>query len=121
MLACLMGTNVNQDGRSASLSAPHGPSQQQCIKASMAEAGLKAGEISIAECHGTGTSLGDPIEVGALRDTMKDRHIPIVMTSAKSNFGHTEAAAGICGIGRCLTMLNAMVGACNLHLKNLNP
>eukprot|EP00421_Protoceratium_reticulatum_P057349 CAMPEP_0168505048 /NCGR_PEP_ID=MMETSP0228-20121227/76673_1 /TAXON_ID=133427 /ORGANISM="Protoceratium reticulatum, Strain CCCM 535 (=CCMP 1889)" /LENGTH=66 /DNA_ID=CAMNT_0008522129 /DNA_START=25 /DNA_END=221 /DNA_ORIENTATION=- len=43
------------------------------------------------------------------------------MTSAKANFGHTEAAAGICGIGRCLTMLLCMTGACNIHLKALNP
>nr|AQS99238.1 type I polyketide synthase [Gambierdiscus polynesiensis] len=121
MLACLMGTNVNQDGKSASLSAPHGPSQQQCIKASMSEAGLTASEITIAECHGTGTALGDPIEVGALRETMKKRDVPMVVTSAKSNFGHTEAAAGICGIARCMTMLLSMCGACNLHLKNINP
>lgn len=121
MLACLMGTNVNQDGKSASLSAPHGPSQQQCIRASMQEAGLQASEITIAECHGTGTALGDPIEVGALRETMKKREIPMIVTSAKSNFGHTEAAAGICGIARCLVMLLAMSGAPNLHLKSINP
>mmetsp|Transcript_77291 Transcript_77291/g.205135 ORF Transcript_77291/g.205135 Transcript_77291/m.205135 type:complete len:1201 (-) Transcript_77291:165-3767(-) len=121
MLACLMGTNVNQDGKSASLSAPHGPSQQQCIRASMQEAGLVASEITIAECHGTGTALGDPIEVGALKETMKKRPVPLVMTSAKSNFGHTEAAAGIAGIGRCLVMLLSMTGACNLHLKSINP
>jgi len=111
---------VDQDGRSASLSAPHGPSQQQCIKASMAEAGLRAAEITIAECHGTGTALGDPIEVGALRETMKSRDVPIVMTSAKSNFGHTEAAAGMGGIARCMTMLLSMSGACNLHLRCIN-
>jgi len=59
--------------------------------------------------------------VGALRETMKRREVPMVVTSAKSNFGHTEAAAGICGIARCMVMLRAMSGACNLHLRNINP
>jgi len=122
MLACLIGSNVNQDGRSASMTAPNGPSQQMCIRESMRNAGLTASNISIAECHGTGTALGDPIEVGALRDVMKDRgEDPIVMTSAKANFGHMEAAAGIGGITKCILMLNGMVGACNIHLRHINP
>mmetsp|Transcript_137331 Transcript_137331/g.342442 ORF Transcript_137331/g.342442 Transcript_137331/m.342442 type:complete len:1095 (+) Transcript_137331:130-3414(+) len=122
MMGCVVGSNVNQDGRSASMTAPHGPSQQACIRACMAEAGLKPSEITIAECHGTGTALGDPIEVGALRDVMKDRgNDGIVMTSGKSNFGHMEANAGIGGILRCLCMLNAMTGASNLHLRSINP
>jgi len=122
MLACIIGSNVNQDGRSASMTAPNGPSQQACIRSSMMEAGLTASQISVAECHGTGTALGDPIEVGALRDVMKDRgEDPIIMTSAKANFGHMEACAGIGGITKCILMLNGTVGACNVHLRHINP
>jgi len=122
MLACVIGTNVNQDGRSASMTAPHGPSQQKCILASMQEAGLKPSQITIAECHGTGTALGDPIEVGALREVMKDRdEDAIIMTSGKSNFGHMEACAGLGGLAKCITMLNAMSGGPNVHLRSLNP
>lgn len=122
MMACVIGSNVNQDGRSASMTAPNGPSQQRCIRASMAESGLKPNQITIAECHGTGTALGDPIEVSALRDVMKDRdEDPIIMTSAKSNFGHMEACAGIGGITKCIVMLNAMTGASNIHLRHINP
>merc|ERR1711964_700742 len=53
-LAVLVGSCINQDGRSASMTAPHGPSQQDVIKASMREAGLIPNMITIAECHGTG-------------------------------------------------------------------
>eukprot|EP00930_Biecheleria_cincta_P031837 TRINITY_DN22089_c0_g2_i3.p1 TRINITY_DN22089_c0_g2~~TRINITY_DN22089_c0_g2_i3.p1 ORF type:complete len:896 (+),score=137.76 TRINITY_DN22089_c0_g2_i3:77-2764(+) len=122
MYACVIGSATNQDGRSASMTAPHGPSQQQCIRASMREAGLKPSQINIAECHGTGTALGDPIEVGALRDVMKDRdEDPIIMTSGKSNFGHLEACAGLGGIVKCVLMLNGMTGTSNVHLRALNP
>lgn len=122
MLAAVIGSNVNQDGRSASMTAPHGPSQQMCIRASMRQAGLQPSQITIAECHGTGTALGDPIEVGALRDVMKDRdEDPIIMTSGKTNFGHLEACAGLVGIARCVVMLNSVAGASNLHLRCLNP
>lgn len=122
MMGCVIGANVNQDGRSASMTAPNGPSQQQCIKASMAEAGLRPSEITIAECHGTGTALGDPIEVGALREVMKDRgDDPLIMTSGKANFGHMEACAGIGGIVKCILMLNSVAGACNIHFRCINP
>merc|ERR1719345_424059 len=58
--ACIMGVSANQDGRSANLTAPNGPAQQACIRDSMNEAQMTAREIVIAECHGTGTALGDP-------------------------------------------------------------
>merc|ERR1740129_582000 len=82
-LACILGMGSNQDGRSASMTAPNGPAQQACIRASMKEAGLSPKQITIAECHGTGTALGDPIEVGALRGAMEPRDVPLYETSAK--------------------------------------
>jgi len=120
--AKLVGACVNQDGRSASMTAPHGPSQQEVIRNSMREGGLSAGIISIAECHGTGTALGDPIEVGALRGVMKSgRTAPFMKTSAKTNIGHLEAAAGVAGLIKCILMLNYCCGAPNCHLLVLNP
>merc|ERR1711988_818646 len=110
-LAKLIGACVNQDGRSASMTAPHGPSQQEVIRNSMREGGLSAGIITIAECHGTGTALGDPIEVGALRGVMKaGRTYPFMKTSAKTNIGHLEAAAGVAGLIKCIVMLNYCTG-----------
>lgn len=121
MLACLIGSAVNQDGRSASMTAPNGPAQQTCIRTSMSESGLVASEITVAECHGTGTALGDPIEVSALRAVMEDRERPILNTSAKTNIGHLEAAAGLAGLIKCVLMLTSSTGPPNAHLRLLNP
>lgn len=122
-LAILTGTAINQDGRSASMTAPHGPSQSQVITASMREAGIDASQVTIAECHGTGTALGDPIEIGSLRATIsKGRgEKPLLTTSAKSNIGHLEAGAGMAGIIKCIMMLRTSTGAPNCHLYEFNP
>lgn len=61
----LRGTYVNQDGRSSSLTAPNGPSQQDVMRGALADADMLPSEIGALEMHGTGTPLGDPIEVGA--------------------------------------------------------
>lgn len=121
--ACAIGNKVNQDGKSASMTAPNGPSQQMCIKASLREAGVMPSEITGSECHGTGTALGDPIEVGSLRGVQEtdDRDGPIVNTSSKSNIGHLEANAGITGLFKCVLMGKFSVGLPNVHLRCLNP
>jgi len=120
-LSCLMGVFVNQDGRSATLTAPNGVAQQQCIRESMKEAGVVANQITIAECHGTGTALGDPIEVGALRGVMEPRETPLLSTSAKSNVGHLEACAGMIGLEKCIMMVLGSQSPPNIHLRTLNP
>ena len=61
----VQGSAVNQDGRSSSLTAPHGPSQQQVIRLAFREGSLDPGRAASLELHGTGTALGDPIELGA--------------------------------------------------------
>jgi len=119
--ATVIGACLNQDGRSASMTAPNGPAQQECIRGSMREAGLTANQITCSELHGTGTALGDPIEVGALRGVMDQRKVPIMQTSAKSHIGHLEANAGQAGIIKCMLMCNACAGTPNCHLISLNP
>jgi len=122
-LAVLLGSCANQDGRSASLTAPHGPSQQMCIRASLAEARLEPGEVQIGECHGTGTALGDPIEIGAMKSVQfnKRGESPLLHASAKSNVGHEEANAGTCGFIKVVMLLNGGVSTPNPHLTALNP
>jgi len=122
-MTVLIGACINQDGKSASMTAPHGPSQQEVIRASMREGGLDTSQITIAECHGTGTSLGDPIEVGALRGIFgkTKRETPFLKTSAKTCLGHLEAAAGGAGFIKCCLMLQHSVGIPNNHCRALNP
>uniref|UniRef100_A0A7S1W7N1 Ketosynthase family 3 (KS3) domain-containing protein n=1 Tax=Alexandrium catenella TaxID=2925 RepID=A0A7S1W7N1_ALECA len=122
-LAVLAGCAINQDGRSASLTAPNGPSQQEVIRQSFREGGVFPAMSTVAECHGTGTPLGDPIEVGALQAVLRlDRGgTPMPKTSAKTNIGHLEAAAGIAGFIKCVCMLHYSTCIPNLHLKTLNP
>jgi len=121
-LVCLVGSCSNHDGRSASLTAPNGPSQQDCIRRSMRMAEVDPSKISIAECHGTGTALGDPIEVGALQGVMRgQRTFPLYNTSAKSNIGHLEGGAGIAGIMKCVILCLASTCTPNCHLRVLNP
>lgn len=116
----LIGTATNQDGRSASLTAPNGPAQQAVIQKSMKFAGINPNTVSIAECHGTGTALGDPIEVGALVAVMRNREFPICKTSAKSNIAHLEAGAGVAGLTKCIMMINMATAPPNCHFNVIN-
>mmetsp|Transcript_69843 Transcript_69843/g.227235 ORF Transcript_69843/g.227235 Transcript_69843/m.227235 type:complete len:1269 (+) Transcript_69843:98-3904(+) len=119
--ATMIGSCLNQDGRSASMTAPNGPAQQECIRGSMKEAGLRASEVTCAELHGTGTALGDPIEVGSLKGVMQDRLVPLIQASAKTHIGHLEAGAGIAGVMKCMLMCASCAGSPNCHLLSLNP
>jgi len=121
--AAIIGSRLNQDGRSASMTAPNGPAQQMCIKASLREAGIKPHDVTTSECHGTGTALGDPIEIGSLRGVQETdtRDDPNVCTSSKSNLGHQEANAGTIGLIKCILMGKYGASPPNVHLRILNP
>jgi len=119
--ACVAGTALNQDGRSASLTAPNGPSQQAVIRMSMRMAAVTPEMTGAAECHGTGTSLGDPIEVGALVSVLGPRSWPLLFTTHKTNMGHPEANAGMAGIAKCVLMVQNSLGIANVHLRSLSP
>jgi len=83
---------------------------------------VSAQKVSICECHGTGTALGDPIEIGALQGVMKgERDVPLLHCGSKSNIAHLESAAGINGIMKCVMITLASVATGNVHLNVLNP
>ena len=93
----LKGSAVNQDGRSSSQTAPHGPSQQAVIMTALSEAELEPQSVSCMETHGTGTALGDPIEVGALGNTLgegRSADVPLALCAVKTNLGPFASKEG---------------------------
>lgn len=124
ILGLIRGSAVNQDGRSSGLTAPNRLAQQALIESALAMAGVAPTEIGYVECHGTATPLGDPIEVSALREVLgRDRRPehPLALGSVKTNFGHLEGAAGICGLLKALLVVRGAEVFPHLHLTELNP
>lgn len=108
VLAVIMGGSVNHDGHSSGLTVPSGPSQQAVIKSAIKSANLKPEDINYIESHGTGTAIGDPIEIGALADVFGTSHSkqkPLIVGSVKANIGHLEPAAGIAGLIKAVLMI----------------
>ena len=117
-LCYLAGTAVNQDGRSSTLTAPNGPAQQAAVRAALASGGLAASAVAMVQLHGTGTPLGDPIEVGALAAVLSAKRAgaaasagrPVVLAAGKTSMGHTEPAAGLVGVAHASqALLEALV------------
>ena len=111
VLAVIRGSAINQDGRTAGLTAPNGSAQESVISAALDDGGVSAGAVAYVEAHGTGTPLGDQVEAGALGraygQARKGRE-PLLIGSAKANIGHLEASAGIAGL---IKVIMAMRGA----------
>ncbi|VEP15655.1 Beta-ketoacyl synthase [Hyella patelloides LEGE 07179] len=124
ILAVIKGSAVNQDGRSNGLTAPNGLSQQAVINQALSNAGVKADRISYIEAHGTGTSLGDPIELNALKKVLfseQSLQKTCWVGSVKTNIGHLEAAAGIAGLIKVVLALQHKKIPPHLNFNQLNP
>ncbi len=117
--AMVRGSAVNHDGRSSGLTVPNGPAQQAVIRAALTHAGINPDNIQYVETHGTGTALGDPIEVQALAAVFGDH--PLRIGSVKTHIGHLEAAAGIAGfIKTVLSLAHSQIPP-SLNFSNPNP
>ncbi len=124
VLAVILGSAINQDGRSSGLTVPNGVSQETLIREALGNARVSARDVDYVEAHGTGTSLGDPIEMHSLRSVFaggRTAERPLVVGSVKTNFGHLEGAAGIAGLIKVVLALQHERIPRHLHFNTLNP
>ncbi|KGP78084.1 MULTISPECIES: SDR family NAD(P)-dependent oxidoreductase [unclassified Paenibacillus] len=129
--AVIRGTNENHGGRANSLTAPNPKAQTELLFEAYQKAGIDPRTVGYIETHGTGTPLGDPIEVNALKATFRNLYehtgdsqmgeAHCGLGSVKSNIGHLEMAAGIAGVIKVLLQLKHQKLAPNLHLDEVNP
>ncbi len=110
-LALLAGSAVNQDGRSSSLTAPNGPAQQDVIQQALKQAGVAASDVAALQMHGTGTPLGDPIELGAALQLLRPASSGaeggvLALLAAKTLVGHAEPASGALGVAAAVQQVS---------------
>ncbi len=107
--AVVRGSAVNHGGRSNGLMAPNPDAQRRVIRKALERAEIEGAAVSYLEAHGTGTALGDPIELESIRAellTARGPDRPLYLGSVKGNLGHLEAAAGIAGLMKVALMLD---------------
>lgn len=117
--AILLGSATNQDGRTSSVTTPNSLSQQAVIKQALTNSRVEANQVGYLETHGTGTSLGDAIELEALSQIFKNNE-KIYLGAVKTNIGHLEAAAGIASLIKTVLALENQSIPANLHLDQPN-
>lgn len=124
ILSVIMGSAMNQDGASNGITAPNGNAQIKCYQAALANAALSADKIGYIESHGSGTQLGDAIEMQSIQMVYDKDHAsdnPLWVGAVKSSIGHCESAAGIAGLIKTMGVLNHQLIPPNLHYQKPNP
>ncbi|MEW6729942.1 MAG: SDR family NAD(P)-dependent oxidoreductase [Acidobacteriota bacterium] len=120
----IRGTAINQDGHSNGLTAPNQQAQELLLRDAYRRAGISPGQVQYVETHGTGTSLGDPIEVKALGSVLgidRPDGQRCAIGSVKTNIGHAETAAGMASLIKVSLMLKHKLIPASLHFQVPNP
>ncbi len=122
--AVIRGSAVNHGGASVGLTVPHTPALEQVMETALSDAGVLPSDVDYLEAHGTGTAVGDPIELDAVASVYsrgREADRPLLTGSVKTNIGHLESAAGIAGLIKTALALKRGVIPKHLHFKNPNP
>ena len=124
ILAVVVHSAVNTDGRKSGLTVPSAAAQASLLANAYREAGIDPAEIDYLEAHGTGTAVGDPIETRALGEALgqhRPRSQPLLIGSVKGNVGHLEAASGVAGLVKALQCLRHRVVPAHIGMDIPNP
>lgn len=123
--AVILASGINADGsRKSGMTIPSQAGQEELMNAVLKRSGLEPGEVDYIEAHGTGTSVGDPIEaaaIGAVYGKARSPSAPIPIGSVKTNLGHMEAASGMAGLVKAILTLKNKALPQSLHFDNPNP
>ncbi|MDB5487557.1 MAG: hypothetical protein JWQ58_1272 [Reyranella sp.] len=120
--AVIVGSGVNQDGRTTGLSLPSADSQRRLLEQVYGDFGVDPADLSFVEAHGTGTRVGDPIEADALgKGLAQKRTQPLPIGSVKSNVGHLEPVSGLAGLLKSVMALDRGLVPATLHQRAPNP
>jgi acyl transferase domain-containing protein/acyl carrier protein/enoyl-CoA hydratase/carnithine racemase len=122
--ALILGSAVNHGGRTSGYTVPNPSAQRDVVRAALGRAGVSAADLGTLEAHGTGTDLGDPIEIDGLTQAFAQDIAAIgscALGSVKSAIGHLEAAAGIAGLTKIVLQLKNRVLVPTLHADEANP
>ena len=122
--AVIRGSAVNHGGASVGLTVPHTPALEQVMETALSEAGVDPSEVDYLEAHGTGTAVGDPIELDAVASVYgrgREAGRPLLTGSVKTNIGHLESAAGVAGLIKAALVVKRGVIPKHLHFENPNP
>ncbi|KAF2811619.1 putative polyketide synthase [Mytilinidion resinicola] len=121
--AVIRGSGINQDGHTTGITLPNSDAQASLIRSTYRSAGLDFSQTSYFEAHGTGTAVGDPLELSAVAKTLGKGRQPgneLLVGSVKSNIGHLEGAAGLAGFIKCVLMLETGIILPNIHFDKPN-
>lgn len=122
IIAVIRGSAINQDGKSQGFTAPSEHAQEAVIRAALAQARLQPADVDYLEAHGTGTPLGDPIELAAANNAYSEGRVqPLWVGACKTNIGHSEAAAGIAGVIKSALAVQHNFMPPHLHFNKPNP